>query len=53
MQRWIKATIFITAVRARNWTVASQECARNASMPAFADRNLWTHQQFLAAAEAA
>lgn len=44
---------FIAAVRARNWTVASQECARDATVKSFADRNLWTHQQFLAAAEAA
>lgn len=43
---------FDAAVRARNWTVASQECARDSSVKAFAERNLWTHQQFLAAAEA-
>lgn len=37
------------AVQAQDWKEAAVQCARNAWLPAFAARNEWTKQQFLAA----
>lgn len=42
---------FDASVRAGDFGVAAQQCDRNAAQAAFAARNLWTRQQFLAAAQ--
>jgi GH24 family phage-related lysozyme (muramidase) len=44
---------FCAAVNTQDWAIAAVQSGRNVAMPAFAPRNSWTSQQFLAAAQAA
>jgi|SRR5882762_186298 len=42
-----KYPLFNAAVAKRDWLTASQQCARNVNDKGFAERNLWTKNEFL------